>query len=63
MKHRLVLFLLAGSLIMNGSGMQADIGKPVEAAEKDVGEEQTESVGGVGNVNLEESADSEESAD
>ena len=48
---------------MNGSGMQADIGKPVEAAEKDVGEEQTESVGGVGNVNLEESADSEESAD
>ena len=52
MKQRLVLLLLAGALIMNGSGLQTDTETTVEAAEDNVKEE-TDSTGLAGNLNPE----------
>lgn len=52
MKQRLVLLLLAGALIMNGSGLQTDTESTVEAAEDNVKEE-TDSTGLAGNLNPE----------
>ena len=62
MKQRLVLLLLAGALIMNGSGVQTDTETTVEAAEDSVKEE-TDSTGLAGNLNPEKIINTETNMD
>ena len=62
MKQRLVLLLLAGALIMNGSGLQTDTETTVEAAEDSVKEE-TDSTGLAGNLNPEKIINTETNMD
>lgn len=62
MKQRLVLLLLAGALIMNGSGVQTDTETTVEAAEDSVKEE-TDSISFVENSNPEEVINTKTSMD
>ncbi|MGO5335440.1 hypothetical protein ACTQZS_01370 [Bilifractor sp. LCP19S3_H10] len=62
MKQRLVLLLLAGALIMNGSGLQTDTETTVEAAEDSVKEE-TDSISFVENSNPEEVINTKTSMD
>ena len=62
MKQRLVLLLLAGALIMNGSGLQTDTETTVEAAEDNVKEE-TDSISFVENSNPEEVINTKTSMD
>ncbi len=62
MKQRLVLLLLAGALIMNGSGVQTDTEATVEAAEDSVKEE-TDSTGLAGNLNPEKIINTETNMD
>ena len=62
MKQKLVLLLLAGALIMNGSGLQTDTETTVEAAEDSVKEE-TDSISFVENSNPEEVINTKTSMD
>ncbi|MGO5159786.1 MULTISPECIES: hypothetical protein [unclassified Bilifractor] len=62
MKQRFVLLLLAGALIMNGSGVQTDTETTVEAAEDSVKEE-TDSTGLAGNLNPEKIINTETNMD
>ena len=62
MKQKLVLLLLVGALIMNGSGLQTDTETTVEAAEDSVKEE-TDSISFVENSNPEEVINTKTSMD
>ena len=62
MKQKLVLLLLAGALIMNGSGLQTDTETTVEAAEDSVKEE-TDSISFVENSNPKEVINTKTSMD
>lgn len=62
MQQKLVLLLLAGALIMNGSGLQTDTETTVEAAEDSVKEE-TDSISFVENSNPEEVINTKTSMD